>query len=155
MVLKHRTLFETTVNNAMASLMKREIRPNKRQICEEIGLNYNNANDRGSISVAIAANKKYVDLAYHEAFIPLGLWDAAYQRAADDYRGYEEWKRKDSQFVDTWHANGWTENDLRELWIHSKIWDEFLRTVNRYNLHVFVAVTGTPFKRGSFRYEPT
>lgn len=153
LILKHRTLFETTVNDAMASLMNRGIRPNKRQICEEIGSDYNNADDRSAVSLAIAANKKYVDMAYREAFIPLGLWDAAYQRATDDLKGYEEWKQKDSQFVKSWYANGWSENDLREVWLYSKIWEDFLKTINRYNLHVFVAITGTPFKKGSFRYD--
>lgn len=152
LILKHRTLFETTVNDVMASLMRQGKTPNKRKICEEIGLNWHNAEDRSSVSLAIAANKKYVDMAYREAYIPLGLWDAAYQRAADDVESYEEWKRKDAQFVKHWYANGWTENDLREVWIHSRIWDDFLKTINRYNLHVFVA-SGTPFKRGSFRYE--
>lgn len=92
-------------------------------------------------------------MAYHEAFIPLGLWDAAYQRATDDVQAYEDWKRKDSHFVETWYANGWSENDLREVWIHSKIWEEFLQIINRYNLHVFIAIDGTPWKKDSFTYD--
>jgi hypothetical protein len=153
LVLKHRTLFETMVNDAMALFMKQGIRPNKRQVCEEIGLDWHSAEDRSAVSLAIAANKKYVDMAYREAFIPLGLWDAAYQKAADDHDAYKEWKRKDAQFVEAWYANGWTEEDLREVWIYSRIWEEFLKVINRYNLYVFVAVTGTPFKKGSFKYE--
>jgi hypothetical protein len=153
LVLQHRTLMETTVNDAMTSLMKRGIKPNKRQICEEIGLNYYNVDDSCSVKMAIHANRKYVDRVYREAFIPLGLWDAAYQRAADDVKAYEAWKRTDAQFVRTWYANGWSESDLREVWIASRVWEDFLITIDRYNLHFFIAVDGTPWKRGSFRYE--
>lgn len=153
LVLQHRTLLETTVNNAMTSLMQKGIKPNKRKICQEIGLDFDNADDRSSVTQAIKANRKYADIVYHEAFIPLGLWDAAYQRAADDIRSYEEWKQKDVPFVRTWYANGWSENDLREVWIASRIWEDFLVTIDRYNLHVFIAVDGTPWKKGSFRYE--
>lgn len=153
LVLQHRTLLETTVNNAMTSLMQQGIKPNKRQICEKTGLDYDDADDRSSVTMAIHANRKYADMVYREAFIPLGLWDAAYQRAADDVKGYEEWKRKDVQFVRTWYAHGWSESDLREVWIASRIWEDFLITIDRYNLHFFIAIDGTPWKRGSFRYE--
>jgi hypothetical protein len=153
LVLQHRTILETTVDNAMTSLMRRGIKPNKRQICEEIGLDYDDADDRISVTRAIKANRKYADRVYREVFISIGLFEAAYQRAADDVTSYEEWKRKDTEFVRTWYANGWTENDLREVWIASRIWEDFLAAIDRYNLHFFIAVEGIPWKRGSFRYE--
>lgn len=152
LVLQHRTPFETMVNDAMTSFLKQGIKPTKRQVCKELGLDYDDANDRENVTLAIAANKKYADIVYREAFIPLGQWDEAYQRAADDVLGYDSWKRNNAGFAKTWLAQGWSENDLHEIWIHSRIWEEFLRIIDRYNLHVFVA-TGTPWKRNSFRYD--
>ena len=53
-IIRQRTPFETLVNEAMASLMRRGIEPTKRQICDEIGLDYDNANDRNRVSLAIS-----------------------------------------------------------------------------------------------------
>jgi hypothetical protein len=152
LVLQHRTLLETMVNDAMASFLQQGIKPNKHQICEAIGFDYYNAEDHSSVTSAIHANRRYCDRVYREAYIPLGLYDVAYQRASDDVKGYEEWKKQDLQFVETWFKNGWSENDLREVWIASRIWEDFLATISKYNLHFFIA-EGIPWKRGSFRYE--
>ena len=151
-IIRRRTPFETLVNEAMASLMRRGIEPTKREICEEIGLDYDNAHDRSRVSLAIAKHKKYFDQAWRDAFIPLGQFDEAYQRASDDVRGYEEWKRRDASFCNTWYAHGWLEEDLHEIWIHSQVWEDFLRIANRQNLHLFVA-DGVPFRRDGFRYK--
>lgn len=151
-VIRRRTRIETMVNDAMASFMREGIEPTKRQVCERIGYDYDDVDDRNAVSLAIAANKRYIDIAYREAFIPLGQWDAAYQRAADDVAGYNEWKRKDPDFVRHWYGMGWSDQDLHEVWIHYQIWEEFLRTANRWNLHVFIA-EGTPYRRNGFRYK--
>jgi hypothetical protein len=151
-IIKQRTPFETLINEAMASLMCRGIEPTKRQVCEEIGLDYDKVDDRCRVTLAIAKHKKYFDLAWRDAFIPLGQFDEAYQKASDDVHGYNEWKRKDISFVETWYAHGWSEEDLHELWIHSEIWEEFLRIANKWNLHLFVA-EGIPFRSDGFRYK--
>jgi len=151
-VISKRTPLETMVNNAMASFMRRGIEPTKRQVCEAIGCDYDDAEDRLSVSLAIHANKKYMDVVYREAFIPLGQWDEAYQRATDDYQGYNDWKQSDQNFVNTWQALGGSEDELYHLWIHYQIWEEFLAIANKWNLHVFIA-EGTPFKKNGFRYK--
>lgn len=149
-IIRQRSRFEVAVNDAMAMFMRRGIEPTKRQICEALGLDYDNANDRNKVTLAIARHKKLVDYAW-ELWVESGDYDRHYQQVADDVISYREWKTQKAELYRLMRQIGMTEADIHQTWILSQLWERFLEACNRWNLHVFVAF-GQPFRRDGFRY---
>jgi len=149
-IIRQRSQFEVSVNEAMASLMRRGIEPCKREICEELGLDYSDADDRAKVTLAIHKHKILFDYAW-KLYVSLGLFDRDYEIFADDYEGYGNWQKQKSELYEMLLRIGVTEEEVRRLWIFSQVWEKFLAAANQWNLHLFIA-SGEPWTRNGFRY---
>lgn len=150
-IIRQRSQFEVSVNEAMASLMRRGMEPCKREICEELGLDYDNANDRAKITLAIHKHKKLFDYAWRDVYVGIGLFDRDYQKVADDVMGYRSWRKRKADLYMMLRRIGLPEERVHELWVYSQLWERFLEAANSWNLHLFVAF-GQPFVRDGYRY---
>lgn len=126
------------------------IEPTKRQICGELGLDYDNSEDKESVTQAIHNNRKLVHFAWN-LWVETGNFDKHYRQIADDSLSFKGWKAQKAQLYTMMKQLGMSEADVHQLWILSKLWERFLTVANQWNLHVFVAF-GTPWRRDGFRY---
>jgi len=134
----------------MALFMRRGIEPSKRQVCEELGLDYDDWGDRESVTQAIHNNRKLVHYAWN-LWVESGDFDKHFQQVADSSLGFKAWRDKKAQLVTMMKQIGMSEVTIHQTWILSKLWMKFLAVANQWNLHVFVAF-GTPWRRDGFRY---
>ena len=150
-IIRQRSRFDVLVNDAMALFMRRGIKPTKRQICESLGLDYDDADDRGNVTQAIAQNRRLIHYAWN-LWVRSGDYDKNYQQIADDSMSFKGWKAQKAELYAMMKQLGMSEADIHQLWIMSQLWERFLAVANKWNLHVFVAF-GTPWRRDGFRYE--
>jgi hypothetical protein len=150
-ILRQRNRFDGMVNDVMALLMRKEIEPSKRQICQTMGLDYDDANDRAKVTASISKNRELVHYAWNY-WVENGSFDEHFQRVADDSLGFKGWKVQKADLYDMMKQIGMSEADIHQLWILSQLWERFLAVANQWNLHVFVAF-GIPWQKDSFRYK--
>lgn len=149
-IIRQRNHFDVLVNDAMALFMRRGIEPTKRQICEALGLDYENADDRANVTQAISTNRRLIHYAWN-LWVESGNYDRHYHQIADASESFLEWKTQKGDLYDMMRQIGMSEADIHQLWIMSHLWERFLTAANQWNLHVFVAF-GTPFLRDGYRY---
>jgi hypothetical protein len=149
-IIRRRNKFDVLVNDVMAILMRRGIEPSKRQICEELGLDYNDANDRAKVTGAIHRNRELVHYAWN-LWVETGNFDKHYQEIADDSWSFRGWKVQKGDLCSMMKQIGMSNADIHQLWILSQLWERFLAVANQWNLHLFVSF-GTPWQKDGFRY---
>jgi hypothetical protein len=148
---RKRGRFDVLVNDVMASFMNAGIKPNKRQICEKLGLDYENIYNRDRVTMSIHNNRTCVHDAWN-LWIETGDFDRHYQAVADDSVGYRRWKEEENpSLYQTMKKFGMLESAIHKSWVLYKLWEKFLAVANLWNLHAFVA-EGTPWTRGGFAY---
>ena len=149
-IIRQRSRFDVLVNDAMALLMRRGMEPTKREICESLGLDYTDADDRARVTQAIHTNRELIHYAWN-LWVETGNYDTHYQRIADDSLSFRGWKAQKAELYNMMRQLGMSEADVHRLWIMSHLWERFLTVANEWNLHVFVAF-GIPWHRDSYRY---
>jgi hypothetical protein len=149
-IIRSRSGFATLVNNAMAMMMRSGLGPSKRQVCETLGLDYDDAEDREKVTQAIRENRESGYYAWN-LWIESADFDATYQRVADDSAGFLGWKTQKAALIEMMKQLGMEESDIHQLWIMSQLWERFLVASNQWNIHIFVAF-GTPWHRDGFKY---
>ena len=150
-IIKQRNRFDVLVNNAMAQLMQGGIEPTKRQICEKMGLDYDDADDRTEVAQAISHNRGLIHDAW-KLWVESGNFDRHYQRLVDDSQGFRGWKTQKADLYAAMKQLSMTESDIHQVWILSQLWEIFLAAANKWNLYVFVTF-GIPWHRDSYRYK--
>lgn len=150
-IIRRRSSFDVLVNDVMAIFMRKGIRPTKRQICEALGLDYNDADDRIRVTQAISHNRKFIHYAWN-LWVESNDYYKRYQQVADDSMGYKGWKAQNAGTYGLMKQYDMSEADIHQLWIMSQLWERFLAAANEWNLHIFVAF-GTPWIKDGFRYE--
>jgi len=149
-IISQRSRFDVLVNDAMASLMRNKTEPSKRQICEKLGLDYDDADDRAKVTSAISQNRRLIHYAWN-LWVESSDYGRHYQRIADDSQSFLGWKAQKAELCGMMKRLGMSESDVHQLWILSRLWEMFLMAANKWNLHIFVAF-GQPWRRDGFRY---
>ena len=148
-----RSRFDVLVNEAMARLMNRGIHPTKREVCEELGLDYDDPKDRGKVTNSIHKHKEIFDHAWNQLYVGGGAFARDYAEVSMDTNSYEEWRRRDAELYNLLRQLGVEETEIHEFWVYSILWNRFVETANReWNLHLFVAYGGQPWVADSYRY---
>lgn len=150
-IIKQRGRFSVLVNDVMASFMRRGIKPTKMQICNALGLDYDNAGDRYRVTHAIGQNRRLIHDAWN-LWVESGDYDKHYQLVADDSESFKGWRAQKAQLCTMMGQLGMSEADIHQLWIMSQLWELFLDVANQWNLHVFVAF-GKPWRRDGYKYQ--
>jgi hypothetical protein len=134
----------------MALLMRNGVEPTKRQICDELGLDYDDGDDRAKVTQAIGRNRRLIHYAW-QLWVESGDYDKHYQKVADLSQDFLGWKNQKAELCGAMKTLGMPESDIHQLWILSRLWEIFLTVANQWNLHIFVAF-GTPWHRDGFKY---
>lgn len=147
-----RTRFDIAVNEAVAKLASQGIEPTKREICDALGLDYDDGDDRAKVSNALHKLKETFDYAWRDVYVGLGHFAKDYKEFSADTIGFEKWKTEKADLYDLLQQLGVAETDIREFWIHSKLWERFVAAANQWNIYIFVAY-GQPFVADSWKYK--
>lgn len=151
-ILRLRTHFDIKVNEALASLLQAGTNPTKRQICDKLGLDYDNGDDREKVSNALHNLKETFDYAWRQVYVGLGQYDKDYAALTADTAAYGKWKKEEKpELYDLLQQYDLVEGDIREFWVHSKLWERFLIVANEWNMYLVVAY-GQPFVADSWTY---
>lgn len=140
------------MNEAVARLLTRGIEPTKREICDEVGLDYDNADDRARVSNALHKLKESFDYAWREVYVGTGAFTKDHREVSADTISYEKWMKEDGELYRLLQQLGTAESEIHEFWIHSKLWERFVAVANQWNIYIFVAY-GQPFVADSWKYK--
>jgi len=151
-IIRRRNRFEVRANDAVAALLNRGVQPTKRQICDELGLDYDNGDDRAKVSLALHKHKKLFDYAWRDVYVGSGAYERDYGAVSADHLGYETWRRQEAELYRLLTELGLQDSEIREFWVHSRLWERFVTAANQWNLHLFVAF-GHPFVPDSWLYK--
>ena len=115
-IIRQRPRFEIKVNEAVSSLLGSGINPTKRQICDKLGLDYDNGDDRDKVSNALHDLKETFDYAWKEVYVGLGHYDKDYAELSANREAYEKWKNEEKgELYNLLQQYDLTEEDIRRV----------------------------------------
>jgi hypothetical protein len=116
------------------------LHPTKEELCKELGLDYDRANDRNRVSDALYNLKMWFDYVLKVLYQPSATFGKDFANLMNDASSYAAWKMdRDSPYGYLKAYYGQSEDEIRQLWVMSRMWDRFVQLANQYNLHMFVA----------------
>jgi len=142
------------LSTVMGRMIAQGADPTKEEICAELGLDYQRANDRNQVSKAIYELKIWFDYLWRVLYQRSPSYGKDYSVLRQDLDSYSKWKNDSNSphpYLRTYYHL--LEEEVRELWILSRMWDIFVETANQYNLHLFVgykAPDGWHYKQPNF-----
>jgi hypothetical protein len=139
------------VNEAVAGLLSTQTEPTKREICDQLGLDYENGDDRAKVSNALHKLKTTFDYAWREVYVWSGRYAKDHAELSADTVEYQNWKNEKADLYALLQQLDVAEGEIHEFWIHSKLWERFVGAANQWNMHVFVPY-GQPFVADSWKY---
>ncbi len=114
--------------------------PTKQDLCSELGLDYDLANERNRVSTALYRLKLWFDYLWRVLYEQSPAFGRDFGRLIQDSNGYSAWKSDPNSpypiLVNVYHLR---EDEIRQAWALSQMWDIFISTANQYNVHLFVA----------------
>jgi hypothetical protein len=114
--------------------------PTKEELCRQIGLDYQKANDRNRMSTALAKLKASFDYAWRVLYEQDSAFGKDFATFMQDKVGYSAWKGSpDSPYRDLKSQYQFSDEEIHQLWVTSRMWDNFVLLANQHNLHLFVA----------------
>lgn len=139
------------MNQAVAALLSTRTEPTKREICDQLGLDYDNGDDRAKVSNALHKLKKTFDIAWRGVYVASGVYEKDHAELSADSVAYQKWKNENSELYDLLQQSDVAEGEIHEFWIHSELWERFKAVANQWNIHIFVSY-GEPFVAESWKY---
>ena len=131
---------EVDLNTVSGKMIATNKHPTKEDLCASLGLDYSNANDRDRVSNAIHNMKGRFDHLWRVLYEPSSAYGKNFATFMKDENSFSAWKTDpDSPYSDLRATYHLTEDEIRELWVLSAMWDVFVQIANKYNLHLLVA----------------
>jgi hypothetical protein len=131
---------ERDLSTVVGKMISNGLHPTKEELCKELGLDYDRANDRNRVSDALYNLKMWFDYVLKVLYQPSATFGKDFANLMNDASSYAAWKMdRDSPYGYLKAYYGQSEDEIRQLWVMSRMWDRFVQLANQYNLHMFVA----------------
>ncbi len=132
------------LNTLIGKMLTNGLHPTKEELCTGLGLDYSRANDRDKMSQVLYASKLSFDYVWRHLYEPSPAFGSDYSTFMNDAAGYSAWKNDPSSpyaYLRNYYHQ--SDDEVRRLWVLSRMWDRFVQTANQYNLHLFVGYFDT------------
>lgn len=131
---------ETDLNTVIGKMITDGTQPTKEELCKPLGLDYSRAKDRNRISEALYSLKQWFDYLVRILYQQSPAFGQDFSTYMNDAAGYATWQNApDSPFKHLKAYYGSSDDEIRQLWVLSRMWDHFVQIANQYNLHLFIA----------------
>ncbi len=138
-VIRSMSRLQVDLNTMMGQHIAKATEPTKKDLCTSLGLDYDKADDRNRISQALYSSKMWFDYIWRALYQPSPSYAKDYSTFMNDSAAYSTWKSDPNSSAGYlkiyYHLS---DDEIRELWVLSKMWDRFRQIANQYNLHLFV-----------------
>jgi len=149
-VVGSQSRLEVDLNTVIAKMIAANRHPTKEDICVLLGLDYTKANDRARVTQAVYRMKWWFDYLWRILYEPSSAHNKEFADLMRDEKGYSSWKTAPNSPVSvlkaTYHLG---DDEIHEFWVLSKMWDNFVKIANKWNLHLLIAYNDG----GTWRYK--
>ena len=138
-VVRSMSRLQVDLNTLMGVHIGKDHHPTKQELCVSLGLDYDKADDRNKMSQALYTSKLWFDYLWRVLYQPSSSYAKDFSALMSDSIGYSNWKNDSNSpaaYMKIYYHL--SDDEIRDLWVLSKMWDRFVQTANQFNIHLFV-----------------
>jgi hypothetical protein len=127
------------LNTVIDQMIVRGHSPTKKELCQALGLDYDNANDRNRVSGALYDMKMAFDDLWRYVYELSPAFARDFSSIMQDDVAYQTWQQApNSPYNNLINRYSLSADEIHQTWVMSEMWRRFVANANQYNLHLFV-----------------
>jgi hypothetical protein len=113
--------------------------PTKKELCDALSLDYDNANDRNRVSGALYDMKMAFDDLWRYVYEVSPAFPRDFSTIMQDNAAYQTWQQApNSPYSNLINRYSLSADEIHQTWVMSEMWERFVANANQFNLHLFV-----------------